>query len=106
MKFLITFVLASALTSQVYAEDIPKHQCTKPTAPNSQASDMVVKFFNKKLDAYRACIDKFVKEQREQSTLTLDPTTANLHHDAAEAAIKEYNDFMAELNAKAKNDDD
>jgi hypothetical protein len=99
MKSLIITLLASALTAHALAEEAPKNPCEKPALPNSQASEMVIKYFNKRVGAYKVCIDKFVDEQRAFAKQSTDVTKANQAFDAAEVAQKEYNALVEELNA-------
>jgi hypothetical protein len=75
----------------------PKHECQQPVIPMETASDVVRKYFEKKHKKYSECITKFVDEQSAIAKNSTDVAKANQAHDAAEAAIKEYNDFMAIL---------
>jgi hypothetical protein len=94
-------LLLSALAAPVFADELPKHSCNKPTIPNAQASEVVIKYFNKHMAEYKTCIDKFVTEQRAIVTANqnTDAAKASRSHDAAEAAIKEYNAYIEEINA-------
>lgn len=99
IKSLTIIVLLSAST-QTFAEEAPKNPCHQPVMPNSQSSDIVIKYFSKHMREYKTCIDKFVKEQRAISTLATDVNGASKAFEAAEAAQKEYNAIADELNAR------
>ena len=101
MKSKIIILLACILTAHAFAEDAPKNPCEQPVQPNRQASDVVVKSFNKHLAAYNACIKKFVEDMREISKSSTDTVKAQQAHDAAEAAIVEFNAFTADMKANA-----
>jgi hypothetical protein len=102
MKSLFLILLATFLSAHALADDLTKPDCKQPTVPNPMASDLVMKQFTKKKTAYDACINKFIDEQREIAKTTTDVLKANLAHDAAESAVKEYNDYMEVLNARTK----
>jgi len=53
---------------------------------------------------YKECINKFAREQQEISNSTVDVAKANAAHDAGEAAIQEFNDYM-KLRNKGHDDD-
>ena len=96
MKFLLSALALSVIATSAYADNT--NPCTKPVIPNRQASDQLVKMFNKRFDTYKACIKKYVDEQRAvvASEKDKDPNKANQANEAAEAAIKEYNEFAEE----------
>ncbi|MBV8667429.1 MAG: hypothetical protein JO269_13190 [Burkholderiaceae bacterium] len=99
MKFLLSALTLSVLATSVYADDaIP---CKKPVIPNPQASDTVIKMFNKRYDAYKVCIKKYVDEQHAivDSEKDKNMEKARSANDAAEAAIKDYNAFSEEAQA-------
>lgn len=98
-----TLVAAMFATVPCSAADPVKHNCEQPTIPITQASDMVLRYFNKRSEKYKACISKFVEEQRAISVKATDVVTANAAHDAAEAAILEYNNYMEKLNERNDN---
>jgi hypothetical protein len=68
---------------------VPKHKCERAEYPGRLATDRRVKQFNVELEAYKACLQKFATEQKAIS---------QLHVDAANSAINEYNDYIKELN--------
>ena len=97
--------------SQAHADDQPKSDCKQPVVPAVDASPLVVKYFYKHMDEYKKCISKFVAEQQGIEKNTADTVKQTIAHNAAESAIKEFNDFMALANErnekiKAGNDDD
>jgi hypothetical protein len=106
MKALVASCLALSLCGPAFADELPKHNCHQPVVPNSQASDLVVKQFNKHRAKYQECIDKFVEEQRAFQKSTADTVKGNQAFDAAEVAQKEYNDFVDEVNKRNPQDDD
>ena len=103
MKSLLTFLSISLLSTAALADDSPKHNCKVPIIPSTQASPVVRKYFDKHSLEYRDCIKKFVDEQHDIEKITSNSTAQALAHDSAEAATKEYNDFMAVLNERNEN---
>jgi hypothetical protein len=101
MKSKAIILLACMWTAQVFADDATKNPCVLPVQPNQQASEMVVKAFNKHLTVYTACIKKFVDDQRAISKNSTDPAKAQQANDAAEAAIVEYNALMENVKASS-----
>jgi len=87
-----------------FADDAPVNQCKQPPVPSDQASDVVVKYFNKHRLEYKSCVDKFVEEQKAvvDANSTSNPAKAQAAYDAALKAQKEYNDFVESLNQHAK----
>ncbi len=65
---------------------------------------MVVKYFNKHRLEYKTCVDKFVEQQKAivDANASTNPQKAQAAHDAAEAVLKQYNDFVDKLNEHAK----
>ena len=99
---LSTTLFASLISNQTFADDLAKSSCVQPIIPQPYASDVVLKQFEKKMDKYKTCITKFIDEQQDLSKSSPDTVKANLAHDAAQSAIKEYNDFMAARNERTK----
>lgn len=81
--------LAQAPATPAAAPAVPKHKCEKPEYPGRLAPDRRIKLFNTEINAYKDCLQKFAGDQKAIS---------QLHVDAANAAISEYNDYIAELN--------
>jgi hypothetical protein len=108
MKSLILALISCAFIGQALADDANKHSCQRPVTPNMQSSDTVIKLFNKRMVKYGACIDKFVTERRAYSKEMekADPTKASEAWEAAEAAQKEYNSLVEEVNANSAPQDD
>jgi hypothetical protein len=104
MKFLPITLLLITLAAPAFADDLPKHDCQQPVLPNAQSSESVVKYFNKRLATYKACIDKFVEEQRAIAKQATDTAKANQAFEAAEVAQKEYNAIADELNSRKPDD--
>ena len=95
----INLPLLLLLSTNVLADEPPKHNCTQPPLLGKMASDFQKKNIEKQTKAYRQCILKFVDEQQKISQSTTDVPTANKAHDAAESAIQELNAYI-----KARND--
>jgi hypothetical protein len=111
MKTPYTLLQASILSlaaASAFADDAPVNQCKQPPIPSDQASDVVVKYFNKHRLEYKSCIDKFVEDQKAvvQANSTANPQKAQAAYDAAEKAQKEYNDFVDALNQHAKDQEE
>lgn len=74
----------------------PKHNCVKPEEPSRLATKNQFKFFDGQSKKYRECLQDFVKAQGE---------LVKLHSDAGNSAVKEFNDYVTEIN-KLKADSD
>jgi hypothetical protein len=99
MKFVVAALVASLVAGSAYADDANKHNCQQPPMPNKMASDLVMKSFNKHSETYKKCISDFVAERRAfVEAHSTDVAAAQPAHDAAEAAIVEYNDYIKKLN--------
>lgn len=98
MKFAVFALVAGIAAGNVMAADAPKNPCSKPVIPNKMASDMVMNSFNKHMTTYKKCINDFVADQRSTAEHSTDPAVASSAHDAAEAAIVEYNQQIKDLN--------
>ena len=111
MKFAVVALAAGLIAGTAYADDANKHSCQQPPIPGRMASDLVMKSFSKRSETYKKCISDFVAERRtfvDANSKTNVPA-AQAAHDAAEAAIVEYNDYIKQLNernAAANGDDD
>lgn len=72
--------------SAAWAQEAPPaHKCVKPDKPpitNQQEADA----FNALVRQYEQCIDEYVQERRQ---------IAQAHHEAAEAAVREWNEYVA-----------
>jgi len=100
MKPFIPFILATLISSPAMADEPAKSNCALPTIPIPQASDLVNKYYHKHVKEYNACIAKFIDEQEAISKNSPDVVKANAAHDAADAAIKEHNQFIEDANAR------
>jgi len=100
MKTLSGLAFVLLFTSSAWADDVVKPDCQQPIVPIANASEIVTKMFEKRGKAYEKCIDKFVKEQQAISAGNTDVAKANAAHDAADLAIKEYNEFMVRVNER------
>jgi hypothetical protein len=102
MKLVVSALFASLFAINAFAEDAPKIPCERPDIPSRMASDLVMKSFNKHSATYKKCISDFVNERRAfvDSHATTDVPAAQAAHDAAEAAIDQYNDFIKQLNER------
>ena len=97
MKSALVLLMLSLSTATVFADDMAKSDCKQPPVPNMQASDVIVKFFEKKAKNYSDCIAKFVATQRAVEKSATNQTQLDLAHNAAESAIVEFNKFSEEL---------
>jgi hypothetical protein len=102
MKAKLLAVLVLSVSANAFAEDAQTTPCQKPEIPLRNASDMVIKYFKKHKDAYKACIQKYVDDQREIAKNTTDPVKAGEAHDLAEKAVVEFNEFAKELDARVQ----
>jgi hypothetical protein len=100
MKSLLILLLSTLLTVHAFADEVVKSGCQQPPIPSTLASDLVLKQFEKHSKAYKECIDKFVSGQQIISKNSTDTSKANAAQDASELAIKEFNEYMTELNER------
>jgi hypothetical protein len=101
MKFAVVALVASLVAVNAYADDANKHNCQQPPIPGKMASDLVMKSFNKRSDAYKKCINDFVNDRRTfVEAHSTEVAVAQPAHDAAEAAINEYNEYIKNLNER------
>jgi hypothetical protein len=100
MRSLHAVLLASALAAPAFADEVLKSPCETPTIPSVHASEMVTKNFNRHGVEYKKCMLKFVDEQRKIAAEATDYAKSDAAAQAAEAAIKEYNDFTEKVNER------
>lgn len=100
MKLTLCALIAGLAIGSAVAADIPKNPCNKPVVPNRMESDSTVKSFTKHMETYKKCISDFVAERREFSEHSTDKAAAAEAHNAAEAAIVEFNNFAKEVNER------
>ena len=78
---------------------IPPHNCEKPAGgPGVQPTYEQTQRFQKKVDAYKDCINKYVSEMRKQADEHLEITKK--YQDAGNAAVGEYNAYVTDLNTQ------
>lgn len=78
------------------AAEVPKHQCgTAPEVPGRMMGTQrgVYERFTKELKTYQTCMNAYLEERKADS---------KAHHDAANAAITEYNTAMKAINEAQK----
>jgi hypothetical protein len=98
MKKILTLAaagLAFAMLPAAAAENIPRPKCDKPRMPGEmmRSDNTVMKRFNQDLDAYTKCMKGYIAERQE---------VMKANEDAANTAIKEYNDAVKEINEQGK----
>ena len=78
--------LACALpVSTLAAEPPPFHTCTAPIKRQSFATKAQLDNYRAEVDAFRTCIEKYVKEQE---------AVIEVHRQAAQTAIDDWNKFI------------
>ncbi|HEX7645603.1 MAG TPA: hypothetical protein VF472_25650 [Burkholderiaceae bacterium] len=108
MKPPISALLAcviGTLSVCVLADEV-KNTCEKPVPPNIQSSDHVIKYFNRRMAAYKTCTDAYAEERRTFAKLSKDPEQAQKANNDAEAAIKEFNELVEEVNQRQASKDE
>lgn len=88
---LVSLAFNLGAINSVFADTYaPSHPCSKPTKPVKSFNDWEIKKFNNDAKEFRACIQKFVEEQK---------SAIAVHKNAAEMAIDEWKNFVkAEFN--------
>lgn len=79
---------AQAPAAPVATPPKPVHTCKKPEPPGRLALDSQRKMFQRNLDTYRDCMQKFAADQQEIAKVAIE---------AGNGAINEYNDFIVQL---------
>ena len=89
-----TAAACSAL-AQAPAADIPKPQCDKPEMPGEmmRSDPSVTRRFNQDVDKWTKCMKDYIDERQK---------AMKANEEAANAAIKDYNDTVKALNEAAK----
>ena len=85
--FAQTPVVAPSTAASVAPRPAPN--CVKPEQPGRLATNNQFKTFGSEVNAYRDCMQAFAKTQGD---------LAKLHAEIGNSAIKEYNDYILELN--------
>ncbi len=70
-----------------------EHHCAKSEQPGRLATNHQLKTFGNEVNAYRDCMQAFAKAQGE---------LAKQHTEIGNSAIREYNDYILELNKNKK----
>ncbi len=86
-------IMSLLFSANVFADAAPpKHACAKPEHPGKLASEVRMKGFQKEVNDFRECINKFATEQKAQS---------ENHMTALNNAVNEFNGFVQnEMNPK------
>ena len=86
---------ASAAFAQAAPADIPKPSCDKPQMPGEmmRSDPSVTRRFNADLDKWTKCMKDYIDERQK---------VMKANEDAANAAIKDYNDTVKALNEAGK----
>ena len=85
------FVLMFATISGPAMADTfaPSHTCTQPVKPAKFNDNQEVDMFNEAVAVYKKCISDFAAEQN---------AAADLHRNAANEAIDEWNQYVSDNN--------
>jgi Spy/CpxP family protein refolding chaperone len=98
-RFLLAGILlaASNAFAQSAALSIAKPSCEKPQMPGEmmRQDEKVTKRYNQEVDAWQKCMKSYIDERQ---------AVMRANEEAANAAIKEYNDTIKALNAAATGD--
>jgi hypothetical protein len=93
LSVLFITLCAAAAVAQQPAPAKPTHNCVKPESLGPFAREpQQFKAFTRDMETYKNCMQKFAADQQEAAKAALE---------AGNAAVKEYNDFIAELNKDA-----
>lgn len=82
------------------APSVPEMTCKQPTPPGDDATPKQVNQFNQDAKAYQVCVQDYVNAR--QADLQKYQNLAKANAAAANAAIKSFNDFVKQLQAKNK----
>ena len=89
LSMLFNTLCAAAAVAQQPAPAKATHNCVKPEHPGPYAREPQLKAFTRSAETYKSCMQKFVVDQQE---------IAKAAAETGNAAVKEFNDFVAELN--------
>ncbi len=92
LSMLFITLCAAAAVAQQPAPAKATHNCVKPEHPGPFAREPQLKAFTRNVETYKSCMQKFAADQQEAAKAALE---------AGNAAVKEFNDFIAELNKDA-----
>ena len=74
------------------------HDCSRPVWPSDSASQSEVERFYEQVKAYRDCIERFIEAQDE--AILRHQEAIQRHTEAAEAAAKEWNEFLESVKSR------
>jgi hypothetical protein len=89
LSMLFITLCAAAAAAQQPAPPKAAHDCTRPGHPGPDAREAQLDVYARKVETYKNCLRKFAADQQE---------VAKAATAAGNAAVKEYNDFITELN--------
>jgi hypothetical protein len=73
----------------------PAHNCVRPEEPGNLGTKSQFSAFNRDVKSYRECLQAFVKAQA---------ALVKHHEELGNNAVKEYNDYVTEMNKKKTDD--
>jgi hypothetical protein len=82
---------AHAQAAPATTPTMPPHQCVKPEYPGRLASTQKFNAFNKDLNAYGECMNKYIDDTK---------LILNAAATAVNGAVKEFNKFAADIKAQ------
>jgi hypothetical protein len=92
LSMLFNTLCAAVAVAQQPAPAKATHNCVKPEHPGPFPREPQLKAFTRNVETYKSCMQKFPADQQEAAKAALE---------AGNAAVKEFNDFVAELNKDA-----
>ena len=95
VSFLLTAIFHAA--AQQYTPSL-SHGCFRPVRPSDLASESEVERYRKQVKAYRNCTERFIEEQNE--AILRHQEAIQRHTGAAEAAVKEWNEFLESVKSR------
>ena len=90
LSVLFITLCAAAAVAQQPAPAKPAHNCVQPEHPGPYAREPQLKAFTRSVEAYKTCLQKFAADQQEVAKAAVT---------AGNAAVKEFNEYAAELNS-------
>jgi hypothetical protein len=95
----VTFLLMAIFPAGAQQSTPPlSHECSRPVWPSDSASQSEVESFYEQVKAYRDCIERFIEAQNE--VIQRHQETIKRHTQAAEAAAKEWNEFLESVKSR------
>jgi hypothetical protein len=90
-----SMLAASSAFAQSAASDIPKPKCDKPQMPGEmmRSDPSVTRRFNQDVDKWTKCMKEYIEERQQ---------VMKANEEAANAAIKDYNETVKALNEAGK----